>query len=110
MSPRVRESAFSVAEKVSPRCKAPEMLDELWECRSGKIRLPDYVDFVKTGRHKELAPYDKDWYYIRTGTGSSSLSLSIPNGSCCISASVVRHIYLRQGVGVGALKKVYGGG
>ena len=24
-------------------------------------------------------------------------------------ASVVRHIYLRQGVGVGALKKVYGG-
>ncbi len=38
------------------------------------------------------------------------LSLSIPNGSCCISASVVRHIYLRQGVGVGALKKVYGGG
>lgn len=35
--------------------------------RSAKIKLPAYVDYVKTGRHKELAPYDKDWYYIRTG-------------------------------------------
>nr|AAX48896.1 S19 [Suberites domuncula] len=61
-----------------------------WLKKSGKIRLPDYVDYVKTGKHKELAPYDKDWYYIR-------------------AASVVRHIYLRQGVGVGGLRKVYGG-
>ena len=35
--------------------------------RSGKITLPAYVDYVKTGKHKELAPYDKDWYYIRAG-------------------------------------------
>lgn len=58
--------------------------------RSDKIKLPDYVDYVKTSKHKELAPYDRDWYYIR-------------------AASVVRHIYLRKGVGVGALQKVYGG-
>lgn len=58
--------------------------------RSDKIKLPDYVDYVKTAKHKELAPYDRDWYYIR-------------------AASVVRHIYLRKGVGVGALQKVYGG-
>ena len=32
--------------------------------RSGKITLPAYVDYVKTGK---LTPYDKDWYYIRTG-------------------------------------------
>lgn len=62
----------------------------VWLKKSAKIKLPDYVDYVKTGRFKELAPYDKDWYYIR-------------------AASVVRHIYLRPGVGVGALKKVYGG-
>ena len=62
----------------------------IWLKKSGKIKLPDYADYVKTGKHKELAPYDKDWYYIR-------------------AASVVRHIYLRQGVGVGALQKVYGG-
>ena len=35
--------------------------------RSGKVTLPAYVDYVKTGKHKELAPYDKDWYYIRAG-------------------------------------------
>ncbi len=36
--------------------------------RSGKIKLPDYVDYVKTSKHKELAPYDRDWYYVRAGT------------------------------------------
>lgn len=46
--------------------------------------------FVKTGSHKELAPYSPDWYYER-------------------AASVARHIYLRSGVGVGGLKKAYGG-
>ena len=62
----------------------------LFPSRSGKIKLPDYVDYVKTSKHKELAPYDRDWYFVR-------------------AASVVRHIYLRPGVGVGALQKVYGG-
>ncbi|XP_065901400.1 small ribosomal subunit protein eS19-like [Dysidea avara] len=58
--------------------------------KTGKITLPAYVDYVKTGKHKELAPYDKDWYYIR-------------------AASVARHIYLRPSAGVGALQKIYGG-
>lgn len=35
--------------------------------RSGKVKLPDYVDYIKTGTHKELAPYDKDWYFVRAG-------------------------------------------
>ncbi len=35
--------------------------------RSGKVKLPDYVDYVKTSKHKELAPYDRDWYYVRAG-------------------------------------------
>eukprot|EP01036_Dinobryon_divergens_P028829 gene28829-37836_t len=52
--------------------------------------LPKWVDLVKTGVHKELAPYDPDWYYIR-------------------AAAVARKIYLRQGTGVGALKKRFGG-
>merc|ERR1712093_860163 len=33
--------------------------------RSGKIVLPKYVDYVKTGVAKELAPYNPDWFYIR---------------------------------------------
>lgn len=33
-----------------------------------KFHVPKWVDLVKTGVHKELAPYDPDWYYIRAGT------------------------------------------
>lgn len=35
--------------------------------RSGNLKVPDWVDLVKTGKFKELAPYDSDWYYIRAG-------------------------------------------
>ena len=31
------------------------------------MELPEWTDIVKTGRFKELAPYDPDWYYIRAG-------------------------------------------
>ncbi|XP_065193366.1 small ribosomal subunit protein eS19-like [Sycon ciliatum] len=58
--------------------------------KSGKLRVPGYADIIKTGKHKELGPYDQDWFFTR-------------------AASVARHIYLRGGVGVGALRKVYGG-
>jgi len=55
-----------------------------------KFVVPKWTDLVKTGVHKELAPYDPDWYFIR-------------------AAAIVRKIYLRQGTGVGALKKRFGG-
>ncbi|KAJ3188263.1 40S ribosomal protein S19 [Gaertneriomyces sp. JEL0708] len=58
--------------------------------RTGKLEVPKWVDLVKTAPYKELAPYDQDWFYVR-------------------AASVARHIYLRRGVGVGALKKNYSG-
>ncbi|KAF9046706.1 ribosomal protein S19e [Panaeolus papilionaceus] len=58
--------------------------------RSGKLEVPVWVDLVKTGSFKELAPYDPDWYYIR-------------------AAAVARHIYLRKDVGIGALTKLHGG-
>lgn len=35
--------------------------------RGGKLKVPDWVDLVKTAKRKELAPYDPDWYYIRAG-------------------------------------------
>ncbi len=34
---------------------------------SGKLEIPKWVDIVKTGTNKELAPYDPDWFYIRAG-------------------------------------------
>ena len=58
--------------------------------RQGKIELPKWVDYQKTGVFKELSPTDPDWYYIR-------------------AASIARKVYLRKGTGVGALQKVYGG-
>ncbi|XP_024978232.1 40S ribosomal protein S19-1-like [Cynara cardunculus var. scolymus] len=58
--------------------------------RSGKMELPEWTDIVKTATFKELAPYDPDWYFIR-------------------AASIVRKIYLRGGLGVGAFQRIYGG-
>merc|ERR1711904_746552 len=58
--------------------------------RQPKFDVPKYHDIVKTAVHKELAPYDEDWFYIR-------------------AASLARTVYLRKGTGVGALKKWYGG-
>ncbi|KAB5590105.1 40S ribosomal protein S19 [Ceratobasidium theobromae] len=58
--------------------------------RSGKLEVPIWVDLVKTGAYKELAPYDPDWFYIR-------------------AAAVARHIYLRKHVGIGQLAKLHGG-
>jgi small subunit ribosomal protein S19e len=32
-----------------------------------KFVVPKWADLVKTGVHKELAPYDPDWYFVRAG-------------------------------------------
>merc|ERR1712122_425820 len=37
--------------------------------KSGKVKLPEWVDMVKTNVAKELAPYDEDWYYVRSPVG-----------------------------------------
>jgi small subunit ribosomal protein S19e len=58
--------------------------------RSGKLKVPDWVDIVKTGVHKELAPVDEDWYYIRC-------------------AAIARHIAIRSPAGTGAIRKIFGG-
>ncbi|KAF8333439.1 ribosomal protein S19e-domain-containing protein [Cantharellus anzutake] len=58
--------------------------------RSGKLEIPNWVDIVKTGHFKELAPTDPDWFYVRT-------------------ASIARRIYLHKSVGSAFLKKAYGG-
>ncbi|XP_012673626.2 40S ribosomal protein S19 isoform X1 [Clupea harengus] len=58
--------------------------------KSGKVKVPDWVDIVKLARFKELAPFDDNWFYIR-------------------AASTARHLYLRGGVGVGSMTKIYGG-
>ena len=39
--------------------------------RGGKLKVPEWVDLVKTAKSKELAPYDPDWYFIRAGEQKS---------------------------------------
>ena len=58
--------------------------------RSNKIDIPPWVDYAKTGKHKQMAPYDRDWLYIR-------------------AAALARKVYLRAHLGTGALRKIYGG-
>lgn len=58
--------------------------------KSGKLKVPDNMDIVKTSKSKELSPYSNDWFYIRC-------------------ASILRRMYHRGPIGVGAVKKIYGG-
>ncbi|MGI0068324.1 MAG: 30S ribosomal protein S19e, partial [Thermoplasmata archaeon] len=56
----------------------------------GAVTPPTWAVFVKTGVHKERAPTNPDWWYLR-------------------SASVLRKIYLHGHVGVARLSADYGG-
>ncbi|XP_066928011.1 small ribosomal subunit protein eS19-like [Clytia hemisphaerica] len=58
--------------------------------KSNKMKVPEFVEIVKTSKAKEIGPVDPDWYYVR-------------------AAAVARHVYLRPNTGVGALRRVYGG-
>lgn len=55
-----------------------------------KVKSPNWVDFVKTGVHKEKAPTQKDWWYERV-------------------AAVLRKIYIKGPIGVSRLSAEFGG-
>ncbi|XP_041535572.1 40S ribosomal protein S19-like isoform X2 [Microtus oregoni] len=50
--------------------------------KSGKLKVPEWVDTVELAKHEELAPYDENWFHTR-------------------AASTARHLYLRGGPGRG---------
>ena len=58
--------------------------------KSGKLKVPECVDTVKLAKHKELAPYNENWFHTR-------------------AAYTARHLYLPGGSGVGCMTKIYGG-
>lgn len=60
--------------------------------RSGKLKIPDWVDLVKLGKHKELAPSDENWYYIRAG--KSHLFMCIPTVSLILERLVDFNVWL----------------
>lgn len=57
--------------------------------KSGKLKVPDNMDIVKTSKAKELAPVNGDWFYTRC-------------------ASILRRMYHSGPIGVGGVKKIYG--
>ena len=70
--------------------------DRLISVVAGKLRNmdgidpPEWTSYVKTGVHKEKAPVDTDWWYIRT-------------------AAILRKVYLHAPVGVSHMGGLYGG-
>nr|ABV22443.1 40S ribosomal protein S19 [Oxyrrhis marina] len=58
--------------------------------RQGKMEMPKWVDYAKTGHFKQLAPLDPDWLYHR-------------------AASLARQLYVKNGKGVLHFRRIYGG-
>merc|ERR1712054_422700 len=94
MSIAVYDDYFKEGKKIVTvkDAEAPKFIEAFAQHlkRQGRFEIPKWADVVKTAKHKELAPYDPDWLYVRT-------------------ASMVRKIYIRGGTGVGGFRKVYGG-
>ena len=70
--------------------------DKLIAAASGKLKSvselkpPEWVGFVKSGAHRERAPDQPDFWYIR-------------------AASLLRQVYLNGPLGVSVFRKHYGG-
>ncbi|MDV3244946.1 MAG: 30S ribosomal protein S19e [Nitrososphaerales archaeon] len=70
--------------------------DKLLDALAGQVKklpgleAPEWAQFVKTGSHAERPPHQPDWWFAR-------------------AASIMRKLYLRGPIGVGDLKRGYGG-
>lgn len=73
---------------VPPSMLLPQLATELRSRQA--VAPPPWATFVKTGVHKQRAPVEPDWWYLR-------------------SASVLRKIYVKGHVGVTRLSAEYGG-
>jgi len=58
--------------------------------KNDRVEIPNWIEFAKTGKGKELTPEDPNWLYTRI-------------------AAVARKIYLRPHCGVGTLQHLFGG-
>jgi small subunit ribosomal protein S19e len=73
---------------VPPSVLLPQLATELRNRQA--VAPPPWATFVKTGVHKQRAPVQVDWWYLR-------------------SASVLRKIYVHGHVGIARLSAEYGG-
>ena len=56
----------------------------------GKIDIPEWAKYVKTSSTRERPPIQDDFWYIR-------------------AASILREVYIKNGIGVSRLRTKYGG-
>ena len=73
---------------VPPSILLPRVAQELQNRKA--VTPPEWAAYVRTGVHTQNAPYQRDWWYLR-------------------SASVLRKVYLHGYVGVQRLSAEYGG-
>ena len=66
------------------------LIEKTAEQLKGKLKMPEWAIYAKTGVSRERPPEDPDWWFIR-------------------SASMLRKIYLDGPVGVSRLRSYYGG-
>ncbi|MDD3178261.1 MAG: 30S ribosomal protein S19e [Candidatus ainarchaeum sp.] len=69
----------------------PLILEVAKDLKENKgVLMPEFAVFVKTGSHREKAPTDPDWWFIRM-------------------ASILRKVYISGNVTVSSLRSYYGG-
>ena len=73
---------------VPPSILLPRVAQELQNRKA--VTPPEWAAYVRTGVHTQNAPYQRDWWYLR-------------------SASVLRKLYVRGARGVQRLSAEYGG-
>lgn len=77
-------SIFDVDARKLIEKAAKKLLDEKI------IEMPEWANFVKSGKHKERPPVRRDWWYVR-------------------AAAVLRSVYKLGPIGTEKLKTKYGG-
>jgi len=73
-----------------PPSKLIERLAEKLEKEFPEVYEPEWAKFIKTGSHKERPPMQRNWWYLR-------------------AASLLYQVFRRGPIGVGHLRKLYGG-
>jgi small subunit ribosomal protein S19e len=73
---------------IPPSVLLPRLAQELQSRKA--VNPPDWASFARTGVHTQSAPYQREWWYLR-------------------SASVLRKLYIRGARGVQRLSAEYGG-
>lgn len=73
---------------VKPQSLIKKVAEKLMD--KEEVEMPDWARYVKTGASREKPPEQDNWWYIR-------------------AAAILRTVYKKGPIGVGKLKKKYGG-